>query len=62
MLVAEPIDGPRDERRLVVLVVADVADDPSRRRPSRSRAVLGPPPLVAGDDRVGRRRMVWVER
>jgi hypothetical protein len=53
MLVAEPIDGPRDERRLVMLVVADVADDPSpvaRVGPE----VLGPPVRVAGDDRVGR--------
>ena len=52
VLVAEPVDRAGHERRLVVLVVADVADD--------AGAVAGVAPqvllaaaLVAGDDRVG---------
>ena len=53
LLVGEPVDLGRDEGRLVVLVVGDVADDLlalARVGPQ----VLGLASLVARDDRVGR--------
>ena len=55
MVVAEPVDLAGDERRLVVLVVGDVADDPL------AVAGVGPQPLVLaagvlGDDGVGGRQ------
>ena len=52
VVVAEPVDRPGHERRLVVLVVADVADD-ARAVTGLAPQVLLAPALVAGDDRVG---------
>ena len=59
--VGERVDLARDEPGLVVFVVGDVADD------QFIIAGLGPQPLlpaagITGDDRVGSRRMVCVER
>ncbi len=51
-VVAEPVDGARDEGRLVVLVVAHVADD-ARPVAGVAPQVLLAPALVAGDDGVG---------
>ncbi len=53
VVVAEPVDRPRHEGRLVVLVVTDVADDAGAVSGVAPQVLLATA-LVAGDDRVGR--------